>query len=368
MGGFMLYNGDVADHTIQWGELRPLLEEHEISITKEEIKDKGRGDMFSKGVVVIQTGWFILQCIARRIEHLPLTELELVTLAFAALNFATYGLWWYKPLDVQCPLRVYGRPKKGDTDTHVHDPTRETKGAEDLKFGVTEGAEELKFGDVIAAIYDAPAAIARRIYSGAVIIREKLPAAIREIARELLKAIIRAVDYVHTNSILSIIHSGASACIRGVTYPIWLLARLVGAEEKMEPLAKQVPTFYAGELTESENWLANCAGLAIATVFGGIHCFAWPFQFPSQAELWLWRMSSLTITCVPLSLFMLAWVGKRLRVHHLLSWLPTVIYGGGVLLYILARTILLILPFAALRSLPPEAYQTVSWTDFIPHV
>jgi len=40
-------------------------------------------------------------------KHVHLTELELVTLAFAALNFVTYGLWWNKPLNVQCPVCVF---------------------------------------------------------------------------------------------------------------------------------------------------------------------------------------------------------------------------------------------------------------------
>jgi len=49
---------------------------------------------------VIQTGWFILQCIARRIEHLP-------------------GLWWNKPLNVRCPVRVLAKSSstsEGDVD------------------------------------------------------------------------------------------------------------------------------------------------------------------------------------------------------------------------------------------------------------
>jgi hypothetical protein len=84
MGGFMIFEGDKAQRIVKPDELEELLKNNEIRITKEEIRDKGRGDALSKGLILIQTTWFILQCIARKVERLPITELELVTLAFAA--------------------------------------------------------------------------------------------------------------------------------------------------------------------------------------------------------------------------------------------------------------------------------------------
>ncbi|KAI9455650.1 hypothetical protein F5148DRAFT_984709 [Russula earlei] len=42
-----------------------------------------------------------MQCIARGVQDLPITELELITVAFVALNFLMYILWWDKPLNVQ---------------------------------------------------------------------------------------------------------------------------------------------------------------------------------------------------------------------------------------------------------------------------
>lgn len=108
MGGFMVFenNQDPRPRTLDPFKLEDHLARGEIDITAQEIQDRGNGDMLSKALVIIQTGWFILQCIARWVEDLPITELELVTLAFAMLNFFTYGLWWSKPLSVQCPYRV----------------------------------------------------------------------------------------------------------------------------------------------------------------------------------------------------------------------------------------------------------------------
>lgn len=76
-------------------------------IAEADIEDRSKGDTLSKGLVVLQTVWFIVQCIVRRqFKHLPLTELEGITLAFAALNVMTYCFWYYKPLHIEYPYTV----------------------------------------------------------------------------------------------------------------------------------------------------------------------------------------------------------------------------------------------------------------------
>ena len=76
-------------------------------LTEEEINDKGKSDWLAKSLVLLQTSWFVMQCIARAIEHLPVTHLEIVTLAYAAINFVIYIFWWNKPLNVNQPVRVF---------------------------------------------------------------------------------------------------------------------------------------------------------------------------------------------------------------------------------------------------------------------
>ncbi|KIM26180.1 hypothetical protein M408DRAFT_42395, partial [Serendipita vermifera MAFF 305830] len=78
-----------------------------IAPTETELKDRGKSDALTKVIVLVQTLWFVVQCIARGKQQIPLTELEVVTLAYAALNFFIYGFWWDKPRNVECPIRVY---------------------------------------------------------------------------------------------------------------------------------------------------------------------------------------------------------------------------------------------------------------------
>ena len=74
--------------------------------TEAEIKDRGKSDWLAKSLVLLQTSWFIMQCIACGIKHLPLTHLEIMTLVYAAMNFVIYVFWWNKPLNVNRPVRV----------------------------------------------------------------------------------------------------------------------------------------------------------------------------------------------------------------------------------------------------------------------
>ena len=74
-------------------------------ISKAEIQEQGRCHL--ERCRHSSTGWFVIQCIARGVQGLPITELELITGAFAVLNIVIYPLWWEKPLNVQRGVRVY---------------------------------------------------------------------------------------------------------------------------------------------------------------------------------------------------------------------------------------------------------------------
>ena len=105
----MLFEGDTARGVLYPNEFSELLAAGKIdfpTITEVEIKDRSKSDGFSKTIALGQTLWFVAQCIARGAQHLDLTLVELLTLSLAVLNCLMYYLWWNKPLDVRCPVRV----------------------------------------------------------------------------------------------------------------------------------------------------------------------------------------------------------------------------------------------------------------------
>ena len=106
----MLYDGDQKKGVLFPEQLKELYEDGKIdfpTVTEEEIEDRSKADGLAKTIVAVQTVWFILQCIARGVQGLVLTQLELFTVAVAFLNSFMYLFWWHKPMDVQTPIPVY---------------------------------------------------------------------------------------------------------------------------------------------------------------------------------------------------------------------------------------------------------------------
>jgi hypothetical protein len=78
-------------------------------VTEEDIKDKGKQDIFAKGLAVLQISQLVLSLIVRKTRHLRFSQLEMLTLAFAVCGVGTYTACWYKPQGVGIPSKVKGR-------------------------------------------------------------------------------------------------------------------------------------------------------------------------------------------------------------------------------------------------------------------
>lgn len=107
MGGFHQFDDDQPGVCLLPEDVITLVSAGVLTPpSEEEIKDRSKSDAFSKLIVLIQTLWFVMQCIARHIEHLPITELEVATLAYTVPILGIYICWWNKPLGVTQPIRI----------------------------------------------------------------------------------------------------------------------------------------------------------------------------------------------------------------------------------------------------------------------
>lgn len=106
MGGFVLQPRDSPPFPIHGIHLVWLIREGYLTlpeITKEEIADKSKANLLNKGIVCIQTGWFVVQCLGRWHQKVPLTTLELATISYVWCTWGIYAYWLDKPLDVGSP-------------------------------------------------------------------------------------------------------------------------------------------------------------------------------------------------------------------------------------------------------------------------
>ncbi|KAG6830146.1 hypothetical protein H0H92_002010 [Tricholoma furcatifolium] len=121
MGGFKVCRDQTSGNyvTLDPDDIEPYLINNDIKISEKEILDRSKGDVLSKSLVVLQITWFMVQTLARTIQHLAITELEVATLAFALLNIVIYFCWWNKPLNVNCPILIaaYHQPVSSTHNT-----------------------------------------------------------------------------------------------------------------------------------------------------------------------------------------------------------------------------------------------------------
>ncbi|KIM22424.1 hypothetical protein M408DRAFT_323693 [Serendipita vermifera MAFF 305830] len=261
-----------------------------IAPTEGELKDRGKSDALTKTIVLVQTLWFVIQCIARGIRQLPLTELEVVTLAYAMLNFFIYIFWWDKPKGAERPIRVY-KPF-GASHEESGKPLREWP--ENRVWRWAQTVFEYTIG-----VQD---------------------------------------DYVKLSQ------------------------------------RRSVPMFWSGRLGYDA-----AHDILFATVlgagFGAMHCIAWSSDFPSRAELVLWRVACVAMIAIPAMVTMgVGLTNLSLVNERYFGWLMIIAEIIVVLLvlsawlYIASRITTLVIALTTLRSLPPAAFTNVDWTTFFPHI
>ena len=131
----------------------------------------------------------------------------------------------------------------------------------------------------------------------------------------------------------------------------------------------KVPTFYSTKQYGSE--LPNIFLMSVAgAVFGGIHCAGWFFNFPSNDEAMLWRVSSTVLTGIAFLLPLLVYLFMETSNMNsrLLEQFVVAVFIIILLAYVVSRLLLLVEAFISLRFLAPGMLALVKWTSFIPHV
>lgn len=75
-------------------------------ISETSISDRSSVNSLGKAILLWQTSWFGINCVARKKQHLSLSVLEVITAARSVSTLVTYLLWWRKPLRVTKPTLI----------------------------------------------------------------------------------------------------------------------------------------------------------------------------------------------------------------------------------------------------------------------
>lgn len=127
------------------------------------------------------------------------------------------------------------------------------------------------------------------------------------------------------------------------------------------------------------------AALTICIFYGAAHITAWSFVFPTDVERLLWRIACVDTIAGVISLLAIFSIvvflhehGHKLLLKSFFTWEPGImslfyrlVILIGVLnfpLFVLSRIYIITESFISLRHVQLGVYQTVQWTDYIPHL
>jgi len=267
--------------------------------TRPTIEDKGKADSLVKVVALVQALWLLVQCIARAVQHLPITTIEIATVAYIPCAVLISFFWWHKPMDVNEPIPLH-----------------------------------------------------------------LLPVAVQQILNN---------NNNNNKASTSPDDIATSTTVQTYGYTAY-------------PLARESAATVLSVLERINLW--GLLTVFFCLLFGGVHCLAWNFHFPTPTERLLWRICSLVISfSIPGSWLLsniiviaMEWTFPSLwydfihgsEYRETSGWFPSypfhrLIHGTGLGLYVIARMYLVVEMFSSLRSQPDGVYKTVEWTNFWPH-
>ncbi|KAF2635646.1 hypothetical protein P280DRAFT_436914 [Massarina eburnea CBS 473.64] len=295
MGGLLVPNwswepsygvltGTVLNAQLQWSSDSDSPLKH-LVLSEKDIQDTSKADWSLKSIAVLQIAWLVLSVAVRALTGLPITQLEIATIAFAIMAILTYVTSWWKPKGVSEPKIV-----------------------------------QCVSPDKMRIMY--------------------------------------------------------TPRIQYMSLWFWSPARSAEGWQRTD-CNKRVPN--DAILVKGDTPSITVLLAASSLLFGGLHCLAWNFEFPSRTELTCWRVGCLISAVLPavtvgistfLSYLSTKYLNQqcfRIFVKEELKDLPEMPSECGIL-YTSSRLLTIILLFTSLRAVPADVYRTTSWVSFLPNI
>ncbi|KAJ4127088.1 hypothetical protein NW768_008713 [Fusarium equiseti] len=118
MGGFVLKAEDLHEPVpLNAEQLFYLVKKSYVKcpgITVRELRDRNKSDGFARLVTIWQATWFSITFIARLIQGLHVTTMELTAVSFVVILFGTAWCWKVKPSDVGTTITLESHVRMED--------------------------------------------------------------------------------------------------------------------------------------------------------------------------------------------------------------------------------------------------------------
>ncbi|MCJ1311237.1 hypothetical protein MMC25_004908 [Agyrium rufum] len=381
--------------------------DHLPDIPEEDIQDKSKANDLAKALVVVQASWMLIQTLGRLIVRLPVTLLEVNTIAHVCCVFLLYLLWWDKPLLPEQPIILRG-PWVESIAAYMYISSElsgeikmvgHTRGLKSMlaKFNLYSRRPEINFLRFCPSqteneqVHDDAELCSLKAAS-----KTCLPHSKRvELAEAADTAVVERRPKCRSKTF-------AEDKINDITLKRWALAS--EALQTCDFIMKDHVSFSHDDgqcrhlkaeeflVNNVQNWplndlLRDVGSLGVGMmlwaasfVYGAIHAAAWNDHFPTVTEKWLWKASAVYIGfCGGLWIilnylaqklgsvnrFWDRWMEGQTRwCHYIIFGVPVVVCGSS---FLFARVFIVVEAFINLRELPMTAYDTPNWEQVFPH-
>ena len=396
-----------------------------VKTLKRCIADKNKADSLAKGLICFQAVWMLLQTITRKASGLPVTLLELNTIAHVVCAVVLYILWWDKPQDVKEPevirikelsLAAYlSRPRVLVSPLRMFEDRGEMP--QENEPSCSEDGEE---GSIISQTQlDIPI---RTSSSNSIRSVSSKPGTPQNRSTNEIR-LLRGQQLVGTNFGLE--GWGAEmVCEPWVVEPLHLLSELWDppgnfariifprSNESKRWDQRHLYIYKAKSASnmeikgnvgaeDSETWESGFTSFSdslptlalLSFLYGGIHLTSWNGHFPSSVEEIMWRIAGSIVASGGCIIYLLTRISdwaintdtNGMKIAQHITWriwkfsdvlkqgkrartIAGLLLRMWILLYCIARVYIITEAFISLRSLPLGSYSTVNWVNFLPHV
>jgi hypothetical protein len=309
--------------------------------TEKEINDLSKADAFTKAFACIQSTWLIIQSIVRVSVGLPITQLELATMAFVLCALTMYLLWWRKPFGVESrnSLTVIAY-----TDSHKEAVTTQLSTRYDYLIGFSESPEP---------------------YFKAMLGVQSTGEPIQEASFGLFKTEKAEMDREFYQKDMT-----WDDCLKLFLEGIWDYStiRLIGLGKALGIIVRNV--FGNSDFAEPPRKQTRMlAFYATGVLFSALHLAAWNWEFPSPIARELWRIFAIIATGTGPATILLMSAAAALEAFDFYVPDAVVVFlmYFPVFVYAASRIGLVVLIFYCFSSMPAGVYKTVNWLQFLPH-
>lgn len=348
MGGFLLFKEGRPYQVLSPDKFNTLVDAGFIdfpSITERDIKAKGMAHPLLTFLTLLQTLWFIIQCIARRSRGYTITLLEMVTLTFIAMHALLLFFWWHKPLDARDATRL----------NLIHIPPPSDPNPPD--------AHERNAG--IEWDFSRENALSKRL---------------KDVLRSEMLLGTKKRDTIPVRILKAFITTPLELFEKLFTDYGELFLRV--ETRKIPDDATEVPLFYAPDTTDH----LNPSLFVFENILGFLFAFAhilmlWSSRFPTHHDQAAWRISCAVSTGLPLFfiggtcclvfitaislLFINRLTETILKAAHVFA---VIVITLGFVAMLVGRVTLMVEAFICLRALSESSRLSVPWTNYIPHL